>query len=87
MLSMTKLQISILGVNKLMGRLYMVLEYIEKGQVMVCNQTTMKFYSPITSITLVKESYIEKVLDEYTARHYMLDIISGLKYCKSTIFS
>ncbi|KAK8800021.1 hypothetical protein WA588_002840 [Blastocystis sp. NMH] len=51
-------------------KLYMILEYIEKGQIMVCNQGTMTFYSPIT------KSYF----DEDTARRYMHDIISGLKY-------
>ncbi|KAK8796171.1 CAMK protein kinase [Blastocystis sp. subtype 4] len=56
--------------DEVADRLYMVLEYIEKGQVMICNQATMQFYSPITGC----------VLDENTARHYMIDIISGLKY-------
>ena len=61
-------------------RLYMILEYIEKGQIMVCNQSTMTFYSPITSIRLGVDSWKESFFDEDTARRYMLDIISGLKY-------
>ena len=61
-------------------RLYMILEYIEKGQIMVCDQSTMTFYSPITSIRLVVDSWEESFFDEDTARRYMLDIISGLKY-------
>lgn len=57
----------------------MILEYIEKGQIMVCNQGTMTFYSPITSMCLKVDSLEESYFDEDTARRYMHDIISGLK--------
>ena len=58
----------------------MVIEYIERGQVMVCDESTMTFYSPITSKYYSDVLYIEMILDEDTARRYLLDIISGLKY-------
>ena len=42
-------------------RLYMILEYIEKGQIMVCNQGTMTFYSPITSMCLKVDSWKSRI--------------------------
>lgn len=36
----------------LQNRLYMVIEYVERGQIMVCNEKTMEFTSPITRSAL-----------------------------------
>ena len=59
----------------------MVIEYIEKGQVMVCDLETMKFTSPITRMLIKYCIHVDTILTEDQARSYLNDIISGLKYC------
>ena len=61
----------------------MVLEYLENGQVMNCDLETMTFYSPMSSKSFKIWLIVDKVLDESTAQRYMIDIITGLKYCNA----
>ncbi|KAK8794664.1 hypothetical protein WA158_001645 [Blastocystis sp. Blastoise] len=51
-------------------RLYMVLEFVENGQIMYSNAAQHMYYSKQTN----------SVLPEDTARQYFRDIIAGLKY-------
>lgn len=63
----------------------MVIEFVERGQIMVYNPATLEFISPVTSISFPFLSHysIETIIPEDKARKYLYDIISGLEYRSS----
>ena len=63
----------------------MVIEYVERGQIMVYNPATLEFISPVTSICFSFFFYYftETIIPEDKARKYLYDIISGLEYRSS----
>lgn len=62
-------------------RLYMVLEYVENGQIMYSDISRHLYYSKETSILFLLLSFVDGPLPEEKARRYFRDIISALKYC------
>ena len=61
-------------------RIYMVIEYVENGQVMYYDPSTHTFSNRNTRIFVSLLSLVDGVLTEAMAKKYLYDIVSGLQY-------
>lgn len=63
-----------------MRRIYMIIEYVENGQVMYYDPASHHFTSKLTSLQCEKSLRVDGVLPEDHAKKYLYDIVSGLQY-------
>lgn len=63
-----------------MCRIYMIIEYVENGQVMYYDPASHHFTSKLTSLQCEKSLRVDGVLPEDHAKKYLYDIVSGLQY-------
>ena len=71
-------------INKLLfiTRIFMMLDFVENGQVMYYDPSTYQFTSKLTGWELINLCLcIGGVLPEDIAKRYLYDVVSGLKYC------
>ena len=61
-------------------RIYMIIEFVENGQIMDDDAKTVTFYNKQTSWFFVADSLLESVLTEEMGKRYLVDIVLGLQY-------
>lgn len=64
-----------------MSRIFMILEFVENGQIMYYDNRTQTFKSERTSRYFPFRISVDGVLSEDIAKRYLYDIVAGLKYC------
>ena len=61
-------------------RIYMIIEFVDNGQIMDDDAKTVTFTNKQTSKRLVTEWLVESVLTEEMGKKYLVDIVLGLQY-------